>query len=213
MGECKLVPVRGEFESTDWQVGLFAEKDRISNLSGENGNICSVRSFDYKGSVENLKGYDVLKRMGDLKDRGSVGEIVRIKKPIGYLRFYTKLFEVSDSNIVNKNQMRLSCSNARGRYCLLELKNNNPIQYYFLRGYDTSEDAKKEIFGILRSRQVVLSDTSFCFHYIYDTETGKAYRCIPEIERLENTTRESDALNVITPIYRYIYYGYAESKK
>ena len=208
----ELVSIRGEYISTDWQVGLFSEKDRVEKEQGRKGNICSILSFDYKGSIESLRTYSISERMEYLKGRNSaVGEIVKMKKPAGYVRFYTKLIEVKDSDVVNKGQMRLATLSARGRYCVLELRNDNPVQYRFLRGYYELEDAKKEIFGILRSNHTILTPHIFSYHYIYDTQTGKAYRCQPEGEQLKSTTRQSDDLNIITPLYRYIYYGYANS--
>ncbi len=231
MGEGKLVAVRGEFEAQDWQIGLFAEKDRIAKSYGENGNICSVVSFSYEGSIENLKSYSISERMSYLKEKNrSVGEIVRLKKPVGFVRIYSKIKEVSEKGnegFVNLNQMRLATLSARGRYCVLELKNDNPVQYKFSRGYNGLEDAKrysflrgyyeledaqKEIFGILRSNNTVLGGDSFNYYYIYDTKTGKAYRCYPDMEELKTTTRSTDDKQIIVPIYRFIYYGYAEPK-
>lgn len=226
-----LIVVQGEFTAQDWQIGLFAEKDRIAKQFGENGTICSVVSFEYKGSVENIKSH-IPTRMDYLKKQNrSVGEIVRLKKPVGYVRIYIKVQEVKEKgneNFVNLNQMRLSCGSARGRYCVLELKNDNPVQYKFSRGYNRLEDAKKysflrgyyeledaqkEIFGILRSNNTVFGSDSFNYYYIYDTQSNKAYRCYPNIQELKTTTRQSDNSQIITPLYRYIYYGYAEFKK
>lgn len=215
MGESRFVPVRGEFESTDWQMGLFAEKDRIEKLYGENGNICSVTSFSYEGSIEKL-GNHVSSRMSYLKDlKRSVGEIVRLKKPVAYYRAYNKTEEVKEDGVfVHLNQMRLSCVNSRYRYCVLERRNGSlPPQYRFLRGYYELSDAKKEIFGILRSNNTIFNGNSSDFYYIYDTKDKKVYRCYPDIEYLKSTVRSSDDSQLIIPIYRYIYYGYAEPKK
>lgn len=227
-----LIAVRGEFTAQDWQIGLFAEKDRIAKQYGENGNICSVVSFEYKGSIESLRSYNISERMSYLKEKGrSIGEIVKLKKPVGFVRIYSKIKEVPEKgneNYINLNQMRLSCSSARGRYCVLELRNNNPVQYKFSRGYDGLEDAKrysflrgyyeledaqKEIFGILKSNNTVFGSDSFNYYYIYDTQSNKAYRCYPDIQELKTTTRQSDGNQIITPLYRYIYYGYAEPIK
>lgn len=221
-----LVPVRGEFISGDWQLGLFDEKYRVSKLEGEKGNICSVVSFEYKGSIDSLRNYSISERMKYLKDKGSVGEIVRLKKPAGYIRFYPKLIPVKNSELVDLNQMRLTTQSARGRYCVLELKNTSPIQYKlsreypemvnakkysFLRGYYELEDAQKEIFGIMRSNHTIFSTNVLSYYYIYDTQANKAYHCQPMGEQLKTTTRQSDDSQIITPLYRHIYYGYAES--
>lgn len=211
----ELIAIRGEFTAQDWQIGLFAEKDRISKQFGEHGNICSVVSFEYKGSIERLNNH-VPARMSYLKNLNrSVGEIVRLKKPVGYLRIYNKVQEVhekSNEDFVNLNQMRLVTTSARGRYCVLEMYNGHlPPSYKFLRGYYELEDAKREIFGILRSSNSVFGGNSINYYYIYDTQSNKAYRCYPDIQELKTTTRQSDDSQIITPLYRYIYYGYAES--
>ena len=212
-----LIAIRGEFEAQDWQIGLFAEKDRVAKQYGENGNICSVTSFEYKGSIENL-GNHVSARMSYLRGLNrSVGEIVKLKKPIGYIRAYLGVKEVKEKgneNFVNIRQMLYACHSSATRFCILELRNGiQPPQYKFLKGHRELLDAKREIFGILRSQNTVFGGVSINHYYIYDLKEHKAYRCYPNIEELKTTTRSTNDEQIICPIYRYIYYGYAEPKK
>ena len=80
-----------------------------------------------------------------------------------------------------------------------------------MRGYYELEDAQKEIFGIMRSNHTIFSTYVLSYYYIYDTQANKAYHCQPMGEQLKTTTRQSDDSQIITPLYRHIYYGYAES--
>lgn len=212
-----LIAVRGEFTAQDWQIGLFAEKDRVSKQFGENGNICSIVSFEYKGSIERLNNH-VPARMSYLKEKGrSIGEIVRLKKPVGYIRAYLGIKEVKEQGnegFVDLRQMEYACSYSATRYCVLEMRNGHQSpQYKYLRSHRELLDAKREIFGILRSNNTVFGGSSINHYYIYDLKEHKAYRCYPNIEELKTTTRSTNDEQIIAPVYRYIYYGYAEPKK
>lgn len=212
-----LVAVRGEFTAQDWQIGLFAEKDRVSKQFGENGNICSVVSFEYKGSIDRLNNH-VPARMSYLKEKGrSVGEIVRLKKPVGYIRVYLGVKEVKEKgneNFVNIRQMLYACHPSATRFCILELRNGTqPPQYKFLKGHRELLDAKREVFGIIRSNNTVFGSETTKYYYIYDLKEHKVYCCYPGMEELKTTTRSTNDEQIIAPVYRYIYYGYAEPKK
>ena len=64
-----LMSVQGEYYSSDYQLGLFEEKDKQCKKYGHNCGICSVVSFSFQGCIKsekNLRNH-IAARMSYLK--------------------------------------------------------------------------------------------------------------------------------------------------
>ena len=92
-----LMSVQGEYYSSDYQLGLFEEKDKQCKKYGHNCGICSVVSFSFQGCIKsekNLRNH-IAARMSYLKKYigGAVGEIVSLEKPVKYLLISPEVIE------------------------------------------------------------------------------------------------------------------------
>lgn len=204
-----LMSIQGEYYSSDYQLGLFEEKDKQCKKYGPNCGICSVISFSFQGCIKsekNLKNH-IASRMSYLKRYvgGAVGEIVSLEKPIKYLLITP---EVVEDDCKYKRMMETQSRNDTHRYIFF-CKDKESDELKKLLPYNDLNHARATILNMMRQDHY----NPLIYYWLYDRNTGKVLRVRPKIDEVKTTTRNENDLLRIVPIYKFIYYGYGEDNK
>lgn len=202
-----LMSVQGEYYSSDWQLGLFEEKDKQCKKLGPNTGILSVDSFSFQGCIKNernLKNH-IASRMSYLKRYvgGSCGEIVSLLKPVKYLIITP---EVEEEDCKYKRMMETQSKIDTKRYAFFSLEKDNLIK---LIPYDDLDHARSTILNMMRLGHY----NKYEKYWLYDRKTNKVLRVYPKVQEVKTTTRVSSDLVHLVPIYKFIYYGYGDDNK
>lgn len=202
-----LMSVQGEYYSSDYQLGLFEEKDKQCKKLGPNSGILSVDSFSFQGSIKsekNLKNH-IAARMSYLKRYigGAVGEIVCIEKPAKYLLITP---EVVEEDCKYKRMMETQSRNETHRYIFFT-KTSDELNK--LLPYNDLNQARATILNMMRIDHY----NPLLYYWLYDREKGKVLRVRMKIDEVKTTTRNENDLLKIVPIYKFIYYGYGNDNK
>lgn len=220
MGACS---VGGSFYSTDWRcgVGAYFSRDRetgkpvFKDLTGMSGidvlqeeaserygddpysGTIATCSFRYAGDLSAKKEKEVEKFIDDRMDKlyKRDGEVIRVAT-MGYIICTTDISEVKfglpfDSRYYLKQARK-------GPAILLEEQGQG---YYRIVEEGTIAELKKAAHECLRRHNY---GTSY-----YIVGKSSAYFCTYKGKFQAKTTRKSDDKNLIMPIYKFRYYGWA----
>ena len=193
--------VQGEYYSSDYQLGLFEEKEKQSKKYGENCGVCSIVSYSYEGSIKsekNLRNH-IAARMSYIKRyRGEgCGEIVSLLNPVKYLIITPEIIE---KECKLKKEMEYQSRIDTKRYAFYSLENDKLNK---LIPYENIDHAKSTILNMYRLDRY----TEKCKYWLYDRKTGKTLQVQLNIKEVKTTTRVSNDLVHIIPIYKFFYYG------
>ena len=139
---------------------------------------------------------------------GCFGEIVRVSDVVGYQKYYLNVIEncISHSDIFKRVLLNMGKENYNGcRYAVICVNGNHNSYVY---GVDSYEDAKSFVFN--KTNPLTDNCDYDSIYYIRDMEKDEYHKCEMSFEEdMTNiSTEQSNATQIILPMYRYVAYGH-----